>query len=219
MFQNPDELILLSQKVISQDITPIFHQAMRIAIYNEFKAKAFCKKIIEQFESPPPFSEILDSEIYHIDILFSLFLKYQVPTPTDGWFAQIQTFPNLTENFEVGIANEISKIEMYNDLLVHVADFPDIKDAFYKLQAVSYNHHLPTFRNALFKNLQKSDDTQERDVWQEAFESFQKGELSSETFLKLLDKIGKGQNQNLGLLLGLILSGMFSEKQEGEKYP
>ncbi len=218
MFLNPDELVLLSKKVIPQDATPVSHQAMRIALYKEYKTKAFCKKVIEQFESPIPFSEILDSEIYHIDILYSLFLKYQIPTPTDGWYSQLQTFPNLTENLEAGIANEISKIEMYNGLFEYISELPDVKDAFFKLQAVSHNYHLPIFREALLKNLQKGNNNQDKNLWQNTFESFQKGEFSSETILKLLDTLDKEGNQNLGLLIGLMLSGILSKTQEGKNF-
>ncbi len=37
---------------------------------------------------------------------------------------------------------------MYDHLLTYVIE-PDIKDVFYRLQAASYNNHLPAFRNCV----------------------------------------------------------------------
>jgi hypothetical protein len=38
---------------------------------------------------------------------------------------------------------------MYDDLLMYVDNYPDIQDAFYRLQAASFNNHLPAFRRCV----------------------------------------------------------------------
>lgn len=213
MSLNPDELILLSKKVSPMEGITNTQQAMRIALYNEYRSKAFCKRVIEIFENPTPFPEILDSTIYHIDILYSLFIKKQVPTPIDDWYEKLQVYPSIIENCEVGMSYEISKIEMYNHLIEFVQDEPELKDIFYKLQAASYNYHQPSYRMEIANNLQKEKEYQGEDIWKEAYESFQKGRFSSTTFLKLLDKFKSEGNQDLGLVLGILLSKLLSQEK------
>ena len=40
---------------------------------------------------------------------------------------------------------------MYDNLLLYVSEYPDIQDVLYKLQAASYNNHLPAFRNCVIQ--------------------------------------------------------------------
>jgi len=47
------------------------------------------------------------------------------------------------------VAAEIDNIQMYDNLLLYVDQYPDIQDTLYRLQAASYNNHLPAFRQSV----------------------------------------------------------------------
>jgi hypothetical protein len=145
---NNDELILVSQKVDENDPQPIISQVLRIAMYDEMKAYEAYVKIIEKFGLVQPFVHIKEAEARHYAMLVPLFQKYGVEIPFNNWPVNLQVPDTFIECCELGVASEIKNIAMYDHLLTYVIE-PDIKDVFYRLQAASYNNHLPAFRNCV----------------------------------------------------------------------
>ncbi len=145
---NNDELILVSQKVDENDPQPIISQLLRIAMYDEMKAYEAYVKIIEKFGMVQPFVHIKEAEARHYAALVPLFQKYGVEIPFNSWPVNLQVPDTFIECCELGVASEIKNIAMYDHLLTYVIE-PDIKDVFYRLQAASYNNHLPAFRNCV----------------------------------------------------------------------
>lgn len=139
---NPDEAQLIAQTVDTS--ANIEAQILRIACYDEYRANAYYQKVIDTYGAVTPFNNIVQAEIRHYSILENLCQKYGVTPPVNDWYEKIQVGATLAECCEDGVKAEIANIEMYNNLLEYVV-FDDIRDAFYREQAASYNNHLPAF--------------------------------------------------------------------------
>jgi hypothetical protein len=139
---------LFTQRInLALNIPPL-HQALQIAVYDEYRARAFYQKVIDWFGAVTPFINIVEAEKQHISALLPLFSRYGVSIPVDDWYSQIEPIPSFKENCELGVAGEIRNVQMYEHLLGYVAQ-PDIRKVFYNLQAASLNQHLPAFRRCV----------------------------------------------------------------------
>jgi len=139
---NPDETQLLSQTV---DLNGnIVEQVLRIACYDEYRANAYYKKVIEAYGAVMPFSNIVQAEVRHFTAIEQLCKKYGVTPPVNNWYNKIEIAPTLAGCCQDGVDAENANIEMYEKLLPYVMQ-DDIRDVFYKEQAASYNQHLPAF--------------------------------------------------------------------------
>ena len=67
--QNYDEMILRRRRIDPAAPYPVMHQAVRIAIYDEYAGRSFYGKVIEAFGPRPPFVNIVHAEQRHIDAL------------------------------------------------------------------------------------------------------------------------------------------------------
>ena len=128
---------------------PVLHQVLRIAVYDEYHAYETYRKVIETFGNQMPFTNIIEAEIKHYEELTKLLEKYNVALPVNDWYEKIVLPNTLVECCEVGVAAEIDNIQMYDNLLLYVDEYPDIQDTIYRLQAASYNNHLPAFRQCV----------------------------------------------------------------------
>jgi rubrerythrin len=237
---NFDEDLLITLRVDPSYDEPILNQVLRIAVYDEYHAYETYRKTIETFGNVTPFTNILEAEVRHFSALEPLLVKYNVPAPINNWYEKIELPSTLLECCEVGVAAEIDNIKMYDNLLMYVDEYPDIKDVLYRLQAASYNNHLPTFRacvqqysnqNVDVNNIhnqysthqmpQQNDIPSQEDMMAKMNEfnmlagKFASGEVSQEDLLKLLG------NTNLsfvgGALLGAVGMGMFANMNKEEQ--
>ncbi len=146
METNIDESLLISARVDENSNIPIISQILRIAVYDEFKAYETYTKIIDKFGLVQPFVNIKEAEAIHYTALIKLMEKYAIDVPINNWASKIEIPNTLIECCEMGVAGEINNIAMYNNLLNYAVE-NDIKDTLFRLQAASFNNHLPTFRN------------------------------------------------------------------------
>jgi len=146
---NNDADLLSTLRVDSNYNMPVLEQVLRIAIYDEYHAYETYRKVIETFGNQLPFTNIIESEIKHYEELTILAEKYNVKMPVNDWYEKIILPSTLVECCEVGVAAEIDNIQMYDNLLLYVNEYPDIQDTIYRLQAASYNNHLPAFRQCV----------------------------------------------------------------------
>lgn len=186
---NSDEALLLSQRVDVNSAIPLTSQILRIAVYDEFKAYEAYSKIIEKFGLVQPFVNIKEAEAVHYGALIRLMEKYQVEVPINNWYDKIEVPNTLIECCEMGVAGEISNIAMYNNLLLHTLE-DDIKDVLFRLQAASFNNHLPTFRNCVLTHYNSTDSTNIGSINQE----------------NIMEKLGEYQ-----VLIDDIMSGNIDE--------
>jgi len=233
MQTNDDREMLVSFRVDENHKMPVLHQIIRIAIYDEYHAYETYKKVIETFGPVQPFANIMQAEINHFEALSKLAKKYEVPLPVNDWEDKIEAPSSLLEASEVGVAAEIDNIRMYDRLIEYAKEYSDVLDLMQRLQAASYNNHLPAFRQSVAKYSHESVDlksiyeqfsahtnAQEEGIKKieeigQMVQKFAKGQVGQEEIIKLLS------STNLsfigGALLGAVGAMIFSQIQKGSK--
>lgn len=145
---NYDEPVLRSRRLQRAAPFPLLHQALRIAIYDEYAARAFYGRVVEAFGPRPPFANIVKAENQHVESLGKLCERYGVPRPLDPFPAETTVAPSWRTNLERGVAGEIANVQLYQYLLTQVP-VPEVRRVFLSLQAASLENHLPAFQQAL----------------------------------------------------------------------
>ena len=120
-------------------------KALKMALDDEYKAKATYLQVIEDFGAQRPFVNIVNSEQRHIDALLPFFEKYGVEVPSNSYIGNIPGFANLKEACQKGGDAEIENVQLY-DKLYALADDQDLIAVFNNLQWASQNRHLPAFQ-------------------------------------------------------------------------
>lgn len=146
--QNYDEALLRQRTLDPRAPFPLIHQAVRIALYDEYAARSFYTRVNEAFGDRPPFVAIADSEARHIDALAQLADRVGVARPLDPFPAETTVEASWLANCERAIAAEVNNVALYEHLLAQIAD-PQARNVFRNLQAASLEHHLPAFQRAL----------------------------------------------------------------------
>ncbi len=208
METNIDEALLISARVDLNSQIPITSQILRIAVYDEFKAYETYTKIIEKFGLVQPFVNIKEAEAVHYAALIKLMEKYGVEVPINDWASKIEIPNTLIECCEMGVAAEIENIAMYNNLLSNVIE-SDIKDTLFRLQAASFNNHLPAFRNSVLNHYNISNTTninQENIMeklgdYQVILDDIMSGNIDESSISKIFSKL------NLSMVSGAVLGG------------
>ncbi len=208
MVENFDEQLLINARVdINSDI-PIQTQILRIAVYDEFKAYETYTKIIEKFGFVQPFVNIKEAEAIHYSALIQLMQKYNIEVPINNWSSKIEIPNTLIECCEMGVAGEIENISMYNNLLSYATD-ADVKDVLFRLQAASYNNHLPTFRNCVLNHYSNGntptisqDNIMEKiGEYQVILDDIMSGNIDENSISNIFSKL------NLSMVSGAVLGG------------
>ena len=207
MQTNIDEALLISARIDENSQIPIVSQILRIAVYDEFKAYETYTKIIEKFGLVQPFVNIKEAEAVHYAALIQLMQKYNVEVPLNNWASKIEIPNTFIECCEMGVAGEISNIAMYNNLLSYAVE-PDIKDVLYRLQAASYNNHLPAFRNSVLSfynnettNVNQENIMQKLGEYQVLLDDIMSGNVDENSISKIFSKL------NLSMVSGAVLGG------------
>jgi len=138
-------MYLLTKQIDFQVPVPILHQALQIAIYDEYRAQATYRRVLEMFGSVAPFNSIVHAETRHIKALLPLLQRYQVPVPINNWYSNVVLANTLRENCELGVVGEIQNVQMYDHLLSYISQ-ADIRQTFMNLREASLISHLPAFR-------------------------------------------------------------------------
>lgn len=213
MIENFDQAILDKKRVDPAFNESILSQVLRIAVYDEFHAYEAYLKIIEKFGNQQPFNNILEAEKQHYSMLIDLMEKYQIEIPINDWAEKIVVPNTFQEACELGVASEIENIRMY-DNLVSFTTQEDVKDVLYRLQAASYNNHLPAFResinniynqnNNLLTNLNQEEIMGKVSEFQDVATKFANGEIDQNALMNILQK------SNFSFIGGLLLGALGS---------
>jgi hypothetical protein len=201
---------------------PILHQALKMALDDEFHAREAYIRVIETLGAKTPFTTIAASEQNHQEELIKLFEKYQVPIIENRWIGVIEVPKTLHEAYAMGVNAEIANIQLYDTLLAYTGNFPDVQDVFYRLQAASYNHHLPAFQAHLAPAEAKASATQNAEASLVSIREmsalvgkFSKGEMAPEDVMKLLS--GTNASFLIGALVGALGAGVMSRVMQEQK--
>ncbi len=214
---NFDEKLLLSQRINPDFEAPLINQILRIAIYDEYHAFESYSQVISKFGPVHPFVQIIEAEKQHYSALLLLAEKYQVEPPINDWAERLEIPSSLIECYELGVAAEINNIAMYDNLLMYTQE-ADIQDTLFRLQAASYNNHLPAFRRAVANASQINAETAQTasnqttaedlsgkmDEYKTLIQSVMSGNIDQAELGKLLS------NSNLSLISGLLMGGLGS---------
>ena len=211
---NFDEKILVAQRVDPSFDEPIINQTLRIACYDEYHAYETYKKVIEKFGEVNPFANIIVAEQNHINATLAFLQKYNVEAPINDWSDKIEIPDTLVACCEVGVAAEIENIKMYDNLLSYT-NHDDIQDMFFRLQAASYNNHLPAFRSCV---AQHYSNTQELASPQSDTSNQEEMMAKMNEFKDLAAKIASGEadpaeitkllsSANFSFIGGMLLGG------------
>lgn len=146
--QNYDEVILRTQQIDRRAPFPVAHQALRIALYDEYAARSFYARVIEAFGPRAPFANILKSEEQHIAVLLGLCERLGVPRPLDPFPQESSVEASWMANCRRAVAGELANVRLYAYLLTQVAE-PELRRVFGSLQAAAVQNHLPAFRQAM----------------------------------------------------------------------
>jgi len=123
-------------------------EMLKYAIQDEYLAKAEYELIMQKFGEQRPFSNIMQAEEYHIEILLPLFTKYNIEIPLDLSDQHVILPDDIKTALETGVNAEIVNIEMYEKFL-DKEDLPaDVAEVFEELKRGSENH-LEAFRDNL----------------------------------------------------------------------
>ncbi len=195
---NFDEALLEAQRVDPNNEQAIISQVLRIAVYDEFHAYETYAAIINKFGPTQPFVNIKEAEARHYSALIPLLEKYGVEVPINNWADKIEVPNSIIEACELGVAGEIQNIAMYDNLLQYTQE-ADIKDVLYKLQAASYNNHLPAFRNCVISHYTRSANAtgtfnqeellQKLGEYQGMFDDLMSGNIDQNKLTELLSKL------------------------------
>ena len=120
-------------------------EILREALMDEYTARDTYRKIIETFGSIRPFSNIVEAEQTHIELLLPLFEKYGIPPPPEPDPDRITAPDGLLEACRAAIAAEVANVALY-DRLMSQTELPDVLEVLHRLQAASRDHHLPAFQ-------------------------------------------------------------------------
>lgn len=200
--QNLDQISLLSKKIsFDQNSLPVLSQALRIAIYDEYKTFEFYKVVISKHGSNTLFTNLMQAEAKHFEELIQLCKKHEITPPINDLQGSIVAANTLKECYEIGVANELENIYMYDYLLPYVGEYPDVVDAFYRLQAASYNNHLPTLRTHV-ANANQDNAMEKLGELSQMANKIANKEVRPEEITKLLNQ------SNISLITGLLTGGV-----------
>ncbi|QKF58790.1 ferritin-like domain-containing protein [Aliarcobacter lanthieri] len=204
-----DYSILTNKKVDPNSVIPVRDQILQIAVYDEFEAYETYSRIIEKFGNITPFINIKEAEAVHYSVLIQLMQKYNIEVPINDFSTAIINIPNtIIECCELGVAGEINNISMYNNLLSFAVD-SDIIDVLFKLQAASYNNHLPAFRNCVFNHynngttsgINQDDIMQRMQEYQDILNNVMSGNIDESLISSLFSKL------NMSMIGGMVSGG------------
>lgn len=175
----------------------LLEETVQKAFDDEVKAYETYSAVIEKFGAVFPFVNIVQAEQTHQNALLAMAEKHNIALIRN--VPEEISIPNtLQECCELGVAAEIQNIQLYDKLLLHVNEYPEVQDLFYRLQAASFNNHLPAFRNGVLSQTSPTNAPEANPMaalegmmgqWGEFSQMAQKiakGDVSQEEITKLL---------------------------------
>lgn len=119
--------------------------AIIAALDDERKAQATYQAVIDRYGEVMPFVNIIRAEVRHERNLLSLFEKYGVPVPVNGWATKDLKAPDsLKAAYDEAIAFEKANAELYTRFLAFVKE-DDIRSVFEYNRGASVDNHLRAF--------------------------------------------------------------------------
>jgi len=125
--------------VIYDESSYSVEEMLTMAIEDEYLARQEYETILDIYGDIRPFTNIIQAEVNHIDMLEPLLDAYNVSIPKDTAIDQVVLPETLEATYEIGVQAEVNNIAMYERFLEE--ELPDdIRDVFQRLKNASYSH-------------------------------------------------------------------------------
>lgn len=195
--RNYDENILRARRVHPTAPFPAAHQAVRIALFDEYAARGFYARLAEAYGDRAPSAALLRSHERRIATLARLCARLGVARPLDSFAQQTRLAASWRANCAHALAAEMAQVRLFDTLLGQVPHAL-LGKTLLSLQMETLHAHLPQLQQAI-SNAQATERYHAaRGIpAQQAYE--QHGPVSD-----LLEKMLTQLAQNAGLL------GLFS---------
>lgn len=131
---------------VTDDIEYSLEEMLNYAIQDEYLAKAEYELIISEFGQVKPFTNIVNAEQTHIDLLVPLFETYGFVLPENNAADSVVLPESITSALATGVEAEQVNIAMYQVFLGQDNLPDDVRAAFEYLVKAS-QHHLAAFSN------------------------------------------------------------------------
>lgn len=139
------------ETTIPEDYTTYTLEEMLVyAITDEYLAQAEYRAIIETYGEVRPFTNIVNAEQTHIDLLLELFTTYGYEVPENNAQLDVVVPESISAAIALGIEAEKKNIAIYEAFLAQT-DLPeDVRSTFEYLLSASNNHLNAFSKNRLY---------------------------------------------------------------------
>jgi hypothetical protein len=120
-------------------------KALKMALDDEYKAKATYLQVMEDFGERRPFSNIVNSEERHIQALLPFFQKYGEAVPQNKYLGNVASYDSFASACQAGVNAEIENVKLYDEIY-KITDDEDLIAVFKNLQWASQKRHLRAFK-------------------------------------------------------------------------
>ena len=203
-------------KIDPRSDEPILHQALKMALDDEYRAYEAYVTVVEKFGAKAPFTNIIEAEQRHQKALIKHFEEHEIPLIQNRWVGVIEAPNSMQEAYMLGVNAELENIALYDTLIAYTGNHPEIQDLFYRLQAASYNNHLPALQAHLkpekephAEAIAQTSEAQNIEAMigqmgelSELAGKFANGQIEQEDVLKLLS--GSNASFIVGALVGAV---------------
>lgn len=126
---------------LSEDVI----EAMMNGIMDEYNAYNTYQQVIDQFGEIRPFVNIQQAEAQHARAWEMLFTRYGIDIPDAPIMDETLVFESISDACTIAANAEVANFELYDDMLVALADYPDMVQVVTQLRNVSEFNHLVAF--------------------------------------------------------------------------
>lgn len=144
---NPDERFLRNRQVHNQSYLPPAHQAMRIALFEEYSSRAFLRRTVESYGARNSFPAALRMVEARVQRLLALCQRHGIAVPLDTPAANIVAPPQWGTACQSAVAGCLANISLY-DSLFPWAESQSMADLWGQLRLESAQKLLPLFQEA-----------------------------------------------------------------------
>lgn len=143
-------LIILANSFVAnaQNYPDSVIAAINTALDDEYKAYTTYQAYINHFGQIRPFSNIINSELRHIEALSDLLIEQNLEVPANPYDESMIDIPTtISKACQIAVEAEIANKDLYFKQLIPEAEsFANVKIVFENLANASQDRHLPAFK-------------------------------------------------------------------------
>lgn len=146
--RNFDESVLKKRQIRHGAPRTGLFQALRMAVFAEYEARAFYRRMVESFGGKPPFAALLRSSEKRVGWLVAVCRRCGVPCPDDTPAVNMAISASWLDNCQRATRGESALANLYQELAPH-AGSRALANVFAKLLRHSLDRQLPLLVQAI----------------------------------------------------------------------